>query len=398
MPFASRIESESTRRWVIAGIMLALLAASTALAVALSGRRGLAPEGPGDGRGVSSKPSVELVDEPMGWLRIERPAGWSANRTPAVEDEVLQPLALFAEGGPGGRYLVVQEYTAPRPVTPRVALGVAQSFLPPTAGQALWGVRSEGMFGVIGQGMVHDGGEDYEQLVAVLTSDGRRYAVLNLTGLGRPSVRNLDLMRRIALSVTDRRYEPVGSRMGLGGGLVLDVPRGLTARRRADRSDGPVLMTPSEGGRFFLLSVDAGPLTDPTAARSRERMPPSLRAMLGSERDEGDLLPAMLVLRYWRATGEMPPRGSGTGFSLGDRSGYIVPLTMDAQSPTYRELWGVELDGQRALWIELIASPSAKENAQTAAKLLVQAMGEGGSGTEGSGIEGGGDRHAETAS
>lgn len=225
MPWQSRIESERVRRLVLAGVMVALLGACTALAAWLSWEQPdpLFPPDP--------QPSVGMV----GVYRFVVPAEFASAGPANPNDWRFQDRR-----GEGGRHLRVAALTSSPPrmqVHPLVALRTAERLLAPVARANDQLADAGQVAGVtyllmLGSTQANAGGRErpWDTVLGVSTIDNVHYLAVVLNRDGRVRRADVEAVRSILQSI-----EP--------------APGALTRRDRPGRFDAdPARGEPLEVG------------------------------------------------------------------------------------------------------------------------------------------------------
>lgn len=400
MAWARGIQNERQRQVVVAAIMAVLLALALAAAMWVSGDRWAVAEQ----AALEQMPALESTQ--VGDFTLLRPGGWEQS-SPEIEPGDAEELTRWREPGGAGRRLAVLEMRHAEPLPPAVAMelvmrqGNNQPGRPSRAA-----VRSDMMIGVLAErpGVLEDG-RQVAQLLAVMTLDGRRHAVLVLERLGEMTAADWRLMVQIAGSLADSRFRKIDpSTLSISGSGALQLPDGLSAVERlseadaadeaaanADESDADevandeasafsrLLLIPAEQPLFFLLeprmvqleaeqeqpslaAVDRGDASDSPEAEEADGPPP----LTASQRR----LALTLARLYVQTTGEQPPPRSVSPMKVGGRDGFTVTLP-DEGSGSRSALWAIEFGGGRVMLMRLIADPASATQARTAAERFI---------------------------
>lgn len=414
MPWASSIRNERQRRLVIAIIMAVLLAASVGAAGWISATRA--------GAGAPRDPMLESARE--GVFTLLRPGGWEPVDAADLDaGEHLRELNQWRERTNPGRSLSLLELRHEDALPPAVAVDlVTQSGGEPVSRPLA--VRSQHMVGILVEGpAVARQGQRVARLLAVLTLDGERHAVLMLERPGALQPYDYKLMLQIAGSLDDTRYKRLDTdRLMLASGNSLPVPPHLIAVRRDAPADPPpgepgadaqaepdaaqareaeprILLIPAEKPSFFFLEphmvqlqpieYDATELRtgsgDPLTGSADADRPTASPPDDGDAADEptGDPVEALSVSQrrlamslahhYAQVTGQDPPPRSVFPLSVAGQDAFTVALP-DEKVGSRSVVWAVQLAGDRAIFIRLTADPLSARLAQEAARRFVAAI------------------------
>ncbi|MCC7192900.1 MAG: hypothetical protein IT444_08990 [Phycisphaeraceae bacterium] len=268
MPWQPLIENKRLREWVIAGLMLALLAGTLGLAyIAVRKQtKSIAIEGW----------STRL--QQVGTLEIEIPEEW-ANRAITTPTTGFESFQIFAPANQSGSHLLIGSLRFAIPRSPDEALALAQSGLRlfGTNFQIVErsGVRAHLMVGRQFTAIERSHSDTIEHFLGVLTEDGRRYWVVYLR-MNSPQrnaqaalVNDHAAFQEILLSAIDHEFRDAVSDDFKDAGLPSDDPtlkeiEGLGPRVSISEGfDRPVTLVPvdeSPALRLFRVrgSVDPG--------------------------------------------------------------------------------------------------------------------------------------------
>jgi len=356
MPWASRIQSESTRRVVIAAIMFVVLLASTALAYMLTESR-----------------TVRFSEHEVGAFRLILPQGWRQE----AGDETERPR-LTLEGG-GQEFIIdVVDIAFPGPVSPSIALAQVRQKL--VDGQVhrqqtepVEADRVNGLLHMVGAVRRNaDGQGVYEShLIALLTTDGERHLVVHLRLAGAADLYHIDLVRRIAASAADVRYQRIRGPRFVRDGIGLSIPGGAMVFAARQEEPGKLHAIPRKAGDFFVLRLAPGELPDELGEQWAR---PDGKTDDTAEVPVRGKLAAMIVERYQQITGRLPSRRSIQRHQAGEYEALALPVGLTRESGMAHELWAASINDTRALMIYLNAPADELALARSAAALFIAGM------------------------
>lgn len=380
MTWVSRIQTERQRQIVIAIIMGVLLAAAVAAAALVTAQR---------------NPSLQTHH--AGDFTLLRPDGWETVAAEVEPDELLRELRRWNEGGPSGRRLSLLELRHEHPLPPSAGMdwvtGRGNEQKRPAGRRAT--VQSQTMTGLLAERHgVQEDGQPLAQLLAVMTLDGRRHAVLVLEREGELRPADWRLMLRITGSLADARYRPLESAAAPLDQMHLPLPRGLAAvvpRAAADApaADGnpPLLLVSAREPGFYVIEPRLVPSSRSTTEAMAEvgsadaphaAADTATETLAVEQRTAEQLrLVAALIGRYVQLSGEEPPPGAVQAMQLGPRDAYALALP-DAGFGSRSALWAVEIGAEtetdHVMVVQLTASPGSVRQARAAARQLVDAF------------------------
>lgn len=331
-----------------------------------------------------SRPRLEL--KTLGAFRVGGPMGWEPVTEPVVGVEGLRTLGHFDEPARYGRRLSFYQMRSRTPITPATAVAGVLGRLKAKiiVGRKPHLFRTTTLFGIAVEAIgENEGGFPKKHLLAVLTLDGRRYLVIDLSGRGRPTRYDAPLLERITGSVQSLRYHVVESPVVFNHDVAMQLPSWLLAFEPARQGTGHYLVIPAKGvtvkallgakddesqeevveevviekegsrsngggddikkegeeekepedgndqGRDLFALIDAvafdlsKPLVGAEGIPEDSTMPKELKERLLSDRlNPSARLVLGMMLRYWQLTGALP-EAEGF-FPLGDRNGFVL--------------------------------------------------------------------------
>ncbi len=357
MPWQSRIENPLTRRVVLAGLLLAVLGASTGLAAWMT---------------VSRRPPV-APGEPthrFGRFEIAVSSTWQMQRR---DTEAEAPRwAEFVERGRTGRSLQIIVIEDERPTAPLAAMQQAKRRLSPSAGWINPSVEQVGAQTLLidaGQSVGAAGNRRVAQThaLAVATADGRTYLAIHLRGFGRVSRQDMLALRQIAATAHDTRYTLIEDDHMTLGPLRLLRPRGLTASRIAGRPDA-VQVGPERPGRFYRLQLQHLNL-------SRIDQAPTGVGVDAAEPPTAEQLAQRALATRYRALNDQPlPAERYRRATVEGRAAHMAVLADARSTGVQHEAWVVPIDQDAALQIDLLADRSAINLVRYAAQVMLSGL------------------------
>lgn len=380
------IHSERQRRIIIAVLMLALFLGSLSAAASFVAAHFARLEQ------EASRRDPTLDRDRAGDFSLRRPRAWTpmAPTTTDVETgEHVRELARWRERDGDNRRLGLLEVRHEHPMPPAIALDLVMSMGNGDSGtpRTRMALRSETMTGLMAERTgVREDGETVSQLLAALTLDGRRHAVLVLERSGGLRRYDLRLMVEMARSLADKRYSRVeGSAVNLSDGDPTPLPESLTAvegpvdaeREQPEHDDDPrLVLIPSEEARFFFIQPRILPL-------SGEQAEARAAAANAAEQADDENGPPQLSADEWRValtlaecyvqmTGEQPPPHSVRPMMLGERRGFSIALP-DPGVGGSTSLWAVGVDDERVMLMQLTHDTASAPHVQAAARAFIAA-------------------------
>ncbi|MEX2673632.1 MAG: hypothetical protein WD294_16150 [Phycisphaeraceae bacterium] len=357
MAWVKKIETDRQRRIVVAIIMAVLFAASVGAAAWVT---------------VARNPGLEPTQ--AGSFHLLRPSDWQEVSADIEPTELVREIAGWREPegvGGAGRRLGLLELRHDSPIPPAAAMEVVMNRGNNGSGQygARAAVRSQLMTGLLAERAgVRDDGQPLSQLLAVMTLDGYRHAVLVLEREGDLRASDWRLMVQMSASLADTRYQPLPTAPLQRTGEVVHVtpPDGLAAveRRNSDEDDAqapaPLLLIPTAEAEFYVLEPSLIAL---------EPMPEDRPA---EDTDDDERLLTALARRYNQLSGEVPAIGSVRRLEIGPRKAYRIGLPNEGTG-SGSILWAVHVEPDTVLLMQVTASRVSIDEAEAAARRFVAA-------------------------
>ncbi|MHC4994800.1 MAG: hypothetical protein ACYTGQ_07050 [Planctomycetota bacterium] len=380
MPLGSRFQSERLRFVALSLLMVTVLSV-TVIAAKLYTRY----------IDVLSRPPLELKS--VGLYRVGGPIGWEPVTDPVEPVEGLRTLGYFDEPARNGRRLGYYQLRTRNPLTPAAALaGVLHRMRAEIIkGSKPQLFRTSTLFGIAVQAMGQsEKGAMEKHLIAVLTLDARRYLVIDLSGQGRPNRYDSPLLARLTAAVQTQRYRVVESPLEFNHDIGLVLADHLLAVEPTRADTGHYLIVPATGLAQFAMidtvAIDISkPLVGPEGVPDDSPMPARLKQMLISDQlNPSQRIVVGMTLRYWQLTGRLPPATAFQNFADGRGLAMVVPTGtevlskikgLDAEAgkglELHRSLHVLRLDGKRAIMLDLLAEPQAREYVEKEAQNMV---------------------------
>lgn len=344
MPWRSRIESERTRRWVLAAIMLAVLGVCTLMAGALTADA--TPE------------RTAVTTGPFRWLA---PASFDLHRRHARND--VEFIERFGAEGRTLRVALLGDRRLRPPIAAREEavrlLAPVSQWVDPRASHD--GPLSAFCWTSLSEARTGDGRRALRKhLLAVATEDGRAYLAIYLAGFGRPRDRDYQTLYRFLETLDDARWKP----------------RAMDTVRMSDLR----LQTPGEDFRW--LAPDEGAPGDTRVLYARQGRPflrahvrPDEAEASAADRDRSTLarLKRHVELAFVARHGQPPPEQWLAAGSVGPIPAARATLAIGPDGEPVVETWAA-LRGAwpLALRVDLLTANGADlEAARRAVQQLI---------------------------
>ncbi len=355
MAWESRIANPVRRRWVVAGLMVGLLAGTTLVAAWMTRAR--------QPRYDPGRPNARF-----GEFALTLPAGWSRRHRPPDANGQLQ-----ARLTDGSRLLDVRIIQPDNLTTPDVMIrDVAGRLCPATSFYAdmIRGTRGPLTARlVVGNSIGARDGQPVlgKDLVAAATVDGQRYLVLHLSGLGRIQRDDVRLLERLVMTAMDRRYDVLEGQDATVHDLRLSAPADATVFVAADGGAAAGLWLASgEADAFYRVEVRAMTL---------DQLRRHWRQYGVSEADRAELIPllaATLEATYYSATGRKADRNRIERGQVAGRTVLRLGLANTRQHHGHHERWAVALAADRLLLMDLVSDRRSLTRMGAAARHIVE--------------------------
>jgi len=358
MPWQSRIQSERTRRIVLAAVMLLVLGGSTGLAAWMTDSR--RPQvAPGE-------PTHEF-----GPFSIALGAQWQELRS----DESPQPQwAQFLERGQTGRQLQLIVLANPEPRAPLVAMQQAVKQLSPSTSWVSAEIEQYGnrtLLVYAGQSVGQSGDQRVPQkhALAVVTADGQTYLALLLNGFGRIDKQHVNAMWTIVSSALDTRLTLSDASPITLGSIQMERPSGISVSMETSSRHPVAWISPARPGRFYRLRIAPVDL-----AQVRESLARSGADNI--EQTTNDQLIQFLLAQINRQLHDGKPlrKEQYRLATVEDRPVHMALLNTGSSTGMHHEAWAVKVGEAGALLIDLRAERSAAKLAQYAAQVMLAGM------------------------
>jgi len=357
MPWESRIASEPRRRWVVAAIMLALLAGATFAATWITHTR---------------QPQLTVRShqptETFGRFALAVPRGWSRRHAPADARDRLK--ARLADGE---RLLDVLVLGGDRLLTPRHMLTrAARNLCPATTWHEDVIAVHRGPLAtrmIVGNSIGAVDGRRVlgKDVLAIATIDGETYLVLHLSGRGEIRRHDVELVHRMITSTDDTRYRTLDEPNVQANGIRLSAPgHGVMFTRSDSGPDHAAWVGSRRSDVFFRVEVRAM-TADGLRRRWRE---------YGVEQADharlDELLAATLQATYYSATGRRPPRSALERGRVAGRDVLRLGLANLRQHEGHHERWAVQLGRDHLLLMDLVSDARSLDALGAAARHIVE--------------------------
>jgi len=340
----SRFQSESLRRFVIASIMLALLAGTTAAAWWIADRSG------------GFEMPEQTQSHQVGVFSFDMPSDWRLQQRAAREMRLVHP-------GNDQIRLRILEGIFPVATDPKSLLEVMsrQQLGIPTITR--WSNAESGRLahyfyaastGIM-RGQRTDDGTLVEQIhyVLVITMDGHRHLVFHFIKPGNPNRGDMNFLRWVAGTASDVRYQLSGEQDITMGPVEFDLPDELIALIPAEGSRAQDMRVVSRDGAEMLAMQVRGVSFLPDSADeviTPQSLEPYLIQYLGQQ--------------FNRMTGRPPAQAEIVERQIDQRIAYSVEVT-PRQASAREEIWVIGLNNQIGLVVGLTAERAIFEKART---------------------------------